>query len=68
MLCKEQGITITGICAVYEIFVAQKVCSSFSSFFVQIGFFTDFFLFPYPKISFISSISPFLFHFMYYIV
>lgn len=25
MLCKEQGITITGICAVYEIFVAQKV-------------------------------------------
>ncbi|KAG8261394.1 Protein O-mannosyl-transferase tmtc3 [Homalodisca vitripennis] len=26
MLCKEQGITITGICAVYELFVAQKVC------------------------------------------
>lgn len=25
MLCKEQGITICGICAVYEIFVVQKV-------------------------------------------
>lgn len=25
MLCKEQGITITGVCAIYEIFVAQKV-------------------------------------------
>ncbi|KAF5297988.1 hypothetical protein FQA39_LY11863 [Lamprigera yunnana] len=25
MLCKEQGITITGVCAVYEIFVQQKV-------------------------------------------
>lgn len=25
MLCKEQGITITGICAVYEIFVVQKI-------------------------------------------
>lgn len=25
MLCKEQGITVTAICAVYEIFVAQKV-------------------------------------------
>lgn len=25
MLCKEQGITITGICAIYEIFIAQKV-------------------------------------------
>lgn len=25
MLCKEQGITVTGICAVYELFVAQKV-------------------------------------------
>lgn len=25
MLCKEQGITVTGICVVYEIFVAQKV-------------------------------------------
>uniref|UniRef100_A0A182VFL2 Glycosyltransferase RgtA/B/C/D-like domain-containing protein n=1 Tax=Anopheles merus TaxID=30066 RepID=A0A182VFL2_ANOME len=24
MLCKEQGITITGVCAIYEIFVAQK--------------------------------------------
>jgi hypothetical protein len=28
MLCKEQGITITGICAVYEIFVAQKLQAS----------------------------------------
>ena len=27
MLCKEQGITITGVCAIYEIFVAQKVCT-----------------------------------------
>jgi len=25
MLCKEQGITVTGICAVYELIVAQKV-------------------------------------------
>lgn len=25
MLCKEQGITICGVCAIYEIFVAQKV-------------------------------------------
>lgn len=25
MLCKEQGITVTGVCFVYEIFVAQKV-------------------------------------------
>lgn len=25
MLCKEQGITVTGVCAVYELFVAQKV-------------------------------------------
>lgn len=25
MLCKEQGITVTAICAVYEIFVIQKV-------------------------------------------
>ncbi|XP_050443684.1 protein O-mannosyl-transferase Tmtc3 [Adelges cooleyi] len=25
MLCKEQGITVAGVCAFYEIFVAQKV-------------------------------------------
>lgn len=25
MLCKEQGITITGVCAAYEIFVSQKI-------------------------------------------
>lgn len=25
MLCKEQGITVTGICAVYELIVAQKL-------------------------------------------
>lgn len=32
MLSKEQGITICGICAIYEIFVAQKVriCIHFS--------------------------------------
>lgn len=24
MLCKEQGITVTGVCLIYEIFVAQK--------------------------------------------
>lgn len=40
MLCKEQGITICGICAVYEIFVVQKVSelkkqfSEFSSIFL----------------------------------
>ena len=25
MLCKEQGITVAGVCAAYEIFVSQKV-------------------------------------------
>ncbi|GLH05530.1 Protein O-mannosyl-transferase TMTC3 [Gryllus bimaculatus] len=25
MLCKEQGITVTGICAIYELIVAQKL-------------------------------------------
>lgn len=25
MLCKEQGITVAGVCALYEIFIAQKV-------------------------------------------
>ncbi|CAG9819958.1 unnamed protein product [Phaedon cochleariae] len=25
MLCKEQGITVAGVCAVYEIFIAQKI-------------------------------------------
>ncbi|XP_014259780.1 transmembrane and TPR repeat-containing protein CG4050 [Cimex lectularius] len=25
MLCKEQGITITSICSIYEIFIAQKI-------------------------------------------
>jgi len=25
MLCKEQGITMAGVCALYEVFVAQKV-------------------------------------------
>ncbi|KAG6455024.1 hypothetical protein O3G_MSEX008993 [Manduca sexta] len=28
MLCKEQGITVTGVCVVYELFVAQKRRSS----------------------------------------
>lgn len=28
MLCKEQGITVTAICAVYEIFIIQKVSKS----------------------------------------
>lgn len=32
MLCKEQGITVTGICVVYEIFVAQKVSLLFFLF------------------------------------
>lgn len=32
MLCKEQGITVTGICVVYEIFVAQKVSLLFIFF------------------------------------
>lgn len=27
MLCKEQGITIAGVCGLYEVFVAQKVRS-----------------------------------------
>ena len=25
MLCKEQGITVIGVCVVYEVFVAQRV-------------------------------------------
>lgn len=25
MLCKEQGITVIGVCCVYEVFVAQRV-------------------------------------------
>lgn len=25
MLCKEQGITVIAVCAVYEVFVVQKV-------------------------------------------
>jgi len=25
MLCKEQGITIAGVCALYEVFIALKV-------------------------------------------
>ena len=25
MLCKEQGITVIGVCVVYELFVAQRV-------------------------------------------
>lgn len=29
MLCKEQGITVAGVCSAYEIFVAQKVRSHF---------------------------------------
>lgn len=42
MLCKEQGITVTAICAVYEIFVIQKV--SFFSF-IMFFFCFDFFSF-----------------------
>lgn len=38
MLCKEQGITVTAICAVYEIFVVQKV-SSFLSYFIYLFLF-----------------------------
>jgi hypothetical protein len=26
MLCKEIGVTVIGVCCVYEIFVAQQVC------------------------------------------
>lgn len=29
MLCKEQGITVTGVCGIYEVFVAQKVSHLF---------------------------------------
>lgn len=25
MLCKEQGITVIGVCCVYEVFIAQRV-------------------------------------------
>lgn len=34
-LCKEQGITVVGICCVYEVFVAQGVSSLFNLPFVQ---------------------------------
>lgn len=36
MLCKEQGITVTGVCAVYEIFVVQKVCINFLIYYEHI--------------------------------
>lgn len=36
MLCKEQGITICGICAVYEIFIVQKVRKMFFFAFIMI--------------------------------
>lgn len=29
MLCKEQGITVIAVCAVYEIFVIRKVGALF---------------------------------------
>lgn len=41
MLCKEQGITITGICVVYELFVAQKVCSQLTYLFCASSYFTN---------------------------
>ena len=28
MLCKEQGITVIGVCCVYEVFMAQRVSKS----------------------------------------
>lgn len=34
MLCKEQGITVTGICAVYELFVVQKVRTAYTFIYV----------------------------------
>jgi len=27
MLCKEQGITVIGVCCVYDVFIAQQVSS-----------------------------------------
>lgn len=35
MLCKEQGITVTGVCAVYELFVAQKLRLSDVQYFIR---------------------------------
>lgn len=35
MLCKEQGITVTGVCFFYEIFVAQKVCKFLLHLFIR---------------------------------
>ncbi|RZF38686.1 hypothetical protein LSTR_LSTR003492 [Laodelphax striatellus] len=35
MLCKEQGITIAGVCTVYELFVAQKLRVSDLQYFVR---------------------------------
>ncbi len=29
-LCKEQGITVVGVCAVYDVLILQKVCSLFT--------------------------------------
>lgn len=31
MLCKEQGITVLAVCAVYELFISQKVRIQFES-------------------------------------
>ncbi|XP_075235033.1 protein O-mannosyl-transferase Tmtc3-like [Lycorma delicatula] len=35
MLCKEQGITVTGVCAVYELFVAQKLRLNDMQYFIR---------------------------------
>lgn len=37
-LCKEQGITVVGICCVYEVFIAQGVRRNI--FFVAITYHT----------------------------
>lgn len=45
MLCKEQGITVTGICAIYELFVVQKVRAHLNPFAKKMEFRRIFFFF-----------------------
>lgn len=39
MLCKEQGITVTGVCAIYEIFVVQRVSFQIKVTFIPVSLF-----------------------------
>jgi len=42
MLCKEVGITVLAVCAVYEIFISQKVSAKNNIKFLQILYYNGF--------------------------